>query len=54
MNNEYLIQKYNLDFTPRCCCPNITGPTGGGVVGPTSKNKKWHTLCHKVCLKINK
>ncbi len=35
MNNEYLIQKYNLDFTPRCCCPNITGPTGGGVVGPT-------------------
>ena len=34
MNNEYLIQKYNLDFTPRCCCPNITGPTGG-VVGPT-------------------
>ena len=35
MNNEYLIQKYNLDFIPRCCCPNITGPTGGGVVGPT-------------------
>ena len=34
MNNNYLIQKYNLDFTPRCCCPSLTGPTGG-IVGPT-------------------
>ena len=33
-NNNYLIQKYNLDFTPRCCCPSLTGPTGG-IVGPT-------------------
>jgi hypothetical protein len=43
MTNNYLIQKYNLDFTPRCCCPSLTGPTGG-IVGPTGPTGATDTL----------
>ena len=50
MNENYLINKYNIDLTPRFICQGgATGPTGptgpsGGPTGPTGPTDTYKSV----------